>query len=134
MERIQIKIQYTDTDLQQSYRLHNKNSSTIKIKILLFLGIAIILAGIIITTIKFNAGNPFWLGIIFIGLGIYVALDTRHNPIPGEDEASRLAGIITPTISYRFAESWLARFSWSRTVTDYNRDTDVLLVGIGYRF
>jgi hypothetical protein len=76
-------------------------------------------------------GNRLTLGI---GLGIYVALDTRHNPRPGEDEASRLAGIITPTVSYRFGESWLVRFSWSRTVTNYNRDTDVMLVGIGYRF
>ena len=76
-------------------------------------------------------GNRLTLGI---GLGIYVALDVRHNPRPGEDEASRLAGIITPTISYRFGESWLARFSWSRTVTSYNRDTDVMLAGIGYRF
>ncbi len=76
-------------------------------------------------------GNRLTLGI---GLGIYVALDIGNNPRPGEDEASRLAGIITPTVSYRFGESWLVRFSWSRTVTNYNRDTDVMLVGIGYRF
>ena len=76
-------------------------------------------------------GNRLTLGI---GLGIYVALDVGSNPRPGEDEAARLAGIITPTVSYRFGESWLVRLSWNRTVTNYNRDTDVILVGIGYRF
>jgi hypothetical protein len=26
------------------------------------------------------------------------------------------------------------RFLWHRIVTDYNRDTDVVLLGLGYRF
>jgi len=29
---------------------------------------------------------------------------------------------------------WLARLSWNRTVSSHDRDTDVILGGIGYRF
>ena len=43
-------------------------------------------------------------------------------------------GIVTLTTSYRFHPHWGVRASWNRIVTNYNRDTDVILGGIGYRF
>ena len=67
-----------------------------------------------------------------IGLGMYIALDTRY--LHGTDEDETILGLITPTISYRFEEPWLVRLSWNRTVSRYNRDTDVILIGIGYQF
>lgn len=69
-----------------------------------------------------------------MGLGMYVALDTRYQPGTGEDEDETILGLITPTISYRFAGPWLVRLSWNRTVSRYDRDTDVILIGIGYGF
>ena len=71
---------------------------------------------------------------IGLGLGIYVTLNTRYSSGTGEDNDEILLGIITPTISYRFKENWVVRLSWNRTVSGCNRDTDVILTGIGYKF
>ena len=38
------------------------------------------------------------------------------------------------TASYRIGREWTARFSWNRVLSNYDRDTDVLLFGVGYRF
>ena len=45
-----------------------------------------------------------------------------------------VSGIVTLTASYRFHPHWDLRTSWYRIVTSYDRDTDVLLGGVGYRF
>ena len=65
-----------------------------------------------------------------VGAGPYVALDRRR---PDNDELS-VAGFTTLSAGYRFLPQWITRISWHRTMTDYNRDTDVLLGGIGYCF
>lgn len=71
--------------------------------------------------------NRFTVGL---GLGAYIAVDENR---PGEREA-RTSGIITVTTSYRLGDNWVGRFSSSRIVTNYDRDADILLLGIGYRF
>ena len=38
------------------------------------------------------------------------------------------------TASYRIGREWTARFSWNRVLSHYDRDADVLLFGVGYRF
>jgi len=67
-----------------------------------------------------------------IGGGAYLAADHRA----GHDWVSDrvISAIGTLTGSCRINPDWSARISWSRIATDYDRDTDVLLVGIGYRF
>ncbi len=70
-----------------------------------------------------------------IGFGIYVYIDRKNLEDPtGQDLNSDLAGLISPTISYRFSDKWLVRFNWNRVVTNYNRDADVFLLGVGYRW
>jgi hypothetical protein len=64
-----------------------------------------------------------------IGGGVYVAID-KYRPTPGR----HMSGIVTLTMSYRFTRQFDGRFAWSRIVTDYDRDTDVVLYGLGYRF
>jgi len=71
---------------------------------------------------------------IGLGLGVYVALNTRYSSVTCEDDDEILLGIITPTISYQFTEKWAVRLSWNRTVSGCNLDTDVILAGIGYAF
>jgi len=65
------------------------------------------------------------------GAGAYFVVSQENNS--GSDD-ERVSGIITLTGSYRFDPRWFARFSFSRIVTRYDRDTDVLLLGAGYRF
>jgi hypothetical protein len=36
--------------------------------------------------------------------------------------------------SYRMGRDWTARFSSSRVLSNYDRDSDILLFGVGYRF
>lgn len=68
-----------------------------------------------------------------LGAGVYIAVDKRQLDAPGNSSGT-LAGMVTPSVSYRFAEHWDGRFSWNRTVTTYDKDTDVFLIGLGYRF
>lgn len=67
-----------------------------------------------------------------IGLGPYLAVDRRDA---GQaDKRDRLAGMVSLSARYRFTPQWHARVTWNRVLADYDRDTDVLLVGAGYTF
>lgn len=65
------------------------------------------------------------------GIGLYSAID-KYRPSPGR----HVSGVVSTTMSYHpFNDMGLdLRVIWHRIVTDYNRDTDVLLFGLGYRF
>ncbi|MGA8181521.1 MAG: hypothetical protein WB792_15780 [Desulfobacterales bacterium] len=67
------------------------------------------------------------------GFGPYVLIDRYRSPDNNESEET-LAGIVTLSASYRFTPTWLIRLSWNRIATTYNRDTDVFLIGPGFRF
>jgi len=70
-------------------------------------------------------GNRFTLGF---GLGGYYAVDSYQA------RSHRALGIVTTTMSYHFSRGWVARFSWHRISSNYDRDSDILLLGMGYRF
>lgn len=67
-----------------------------------------------------------------VGCGAYLAADHRAGHNWGDDRIVSAIGTLTG--SYRLHPDWSARISWSRIATDYDRDTDVLLAGVGYRF
>jgi hypothetical protein len=71
--------------------------------------------------------NRFTLGL---GFGAYLAVDDyRHDrSTPG------LLGVLTSTMSYHFSHGVVGRVLWHRIVSNYNRDSDIILVGLGYRF
>ncbi|MEJ2658762.1 MAG: hypothetical protein P8012_16500 [Desulfobacterales bacterium] len=69
-----------------------------------------------------------------VGVGVYLAVDNRRNPGSDIWDDAVLTGLITVTGSYHLSDGYLIRLSWSRTITDYDRDTDVILAGLGYRF
>jgi len=64
-----------------------------------------------------------------LGGGFYLARDQDE-----QGQHLKLLGIITMTISYRLGEHWRTRAYWYRTVTVNGRDTDVALLGLGYRW
>ena len=69
-----------------------------------------------------------------VGAGAYYAVNENENsesPGPG---AGKFSGLVTIAASYRFTQHWDARLEWNRVVTHYDRDTDVILAGAGYRF
>lgn len=69
-----------------------------------------------------------------IAMGPYVSLDRHRNPESGDNNDPVVVGMITLGAAYEFLPRWTARLTWNRIATKYDRDTDVLLGGIGFRF
>ena len=68
------------------------------------------------------------------GAGACFAVNERNRegqPGPGD---GRVSGIVSISAGYRRSDCWLTRITWNRVVTRYNRDTDVIQAGLGYRF
>jgi len=72
--------------------------------------------------------------VLGIGYGPYLAVDRYRSPVSGEGGGSAFSWIFTATAAFRLSQHWNARVSWNRINTNYNRDTDVILFGAGYRF
>lgn len=86
--------------------------------------------------------SQFWLTRAFLddkltlsaGAGAYFTVNQRNlqgQPGPGDGAVS---GIVSISASYRLSDRWLTRITWNRVVTRYDRDTDVIQAGLGYRF
>jgi hypothetical protein len=71
-------------------------------------------------------GDRYSVGI---GAGAYSAID-KYQQAPGR----HLSGVVSLTMSFRIVEHLDARFNWHRIVTNYDRDTDIVLYGLGYRW
>ncbi len=69
-----------------------------------------------------------------LGTGPYLMVDRQKRDMNEEDKRPRFAAIVTMSGAYEFCPPWVLRISWHRTVTDYNKDTDIFLAGIGVRF
>jgi hypothetical protein len=65
---------------------------------------------------------------IGIGGGLYEAHDGYR------DSNLNTNGIVSLTGSYRIYNNWFTRISWNRILTSYDKDSDVVLVGLGYKF
>lgn len=82
------------------------------------------------------AVNTFFHNRISVGAGIgpYVYLDHK-NPPPND---RRIPAAVGPLFSLTFActlsDHVVARLVFDRVVSNYNRDSDVFLVGLGYRW
>jgi hypothetical protein len=67
-----------------------------------------------------------------VGLGPYVLFDRPRKP-DGEDFA-RVSALLSVTAAYAISPSWTGRLIWNRVATSYDRDSDVVLLAVGYRF
>jgi hypothetical protein len=68
------------------------------------------------------------------GAGVYFNLSRYHNRSQESGADRILSGIFSLTGSYRLTPHWALRVTWNRVITSYERDTDVMLGGVGYRF
>jgi hypothetical protein len=71
------------------------------------------------------------------GFGAYFAIDKRGGPHPGDGGSAFVSGVMSATASLRnfsFDPDLTVRFVMNRIVTNYSKDTDVFLIGLGYRF
>jgi hypothetical protein len=69
-----------------------------------------------------------------VGAGPYLSI-TQNDDLPQNRTGDgRFAGLVSMSASYRFDKRWLARVTWNRMVTRYDRDADIIEGGIGIRF
>ncbi|HEY3489270.1 MAG TPA: outer membrane beta-barrel protein [Candidatus Deferrimicrobiaceae bacterium] len=69
-----------------------------------------------------------------IGGGGYAFIDTRNPNGTRGGNPGDLGGILSLTAGWRFADRWITRFNWHRVVSGNNRDTDIFVGGVGYRW
>ena len=65
-----------------------------------------------------------------MGIGPYLAFDVHD--VPGT--RSHKAGLVSAAGRYHFSKRLVGTLSLNRVVTDYHRDADLLLVGLGYSY
>lgn len=68
------------------------------------------------------------------GAGPYLAVTQNSDTSGSPTGDGRVSVLVSMSASYRFDQRWLARVTWNRVVTRYDRDTDVIEAGIGMRF
>lgn len=71
------------------------------------------------------------------GFGGYFSIDKRRVSISGQGGSSIASATVSLTASVRdfgFDPDFSFRFIMNRIVTNYDRDTDIFLFGVGYRF
>lgn len=72
--------------------------------------------------------------VLELGGGGYLMRDRINRDDATEESKTHLVPIVTIGMRYRLAPDWRAQLSFSRVVTDYHRDSDILLVGVGKVF
>lgn len=87
----------------------------------------------------------FWLVRSFLddhlslggGFGGYIAIDKRKIANSAQGGSSFASGVMSVTASVRdfgFYPDLSLRFVMNRIITNYDKDTDIFLLGLGYRF
>jgi hypothetical protein len=68
------------------------------------------------------------------GLGPYVYLDHKNSARTGNKTPAAVAPLASLTLSTKLSEHWNARLVFDRVTSSYNRDADIFLLGLGYRW
>lgn len=87
---------------------------------------------------RYGVTTQIWLAKPFFedrlalgaGVGFYLAEDKLREQRNG----AFISEIVSITASWRLSQHLDIRGTWDRIITDYDRDTDIFLGGIGYRF
>jgi hypothetical protein len=69
-----------------------------------------------------------------VGLGPYFYLDHKDATRAGSKNPAAIAPLASLTVSTRLSDHWIARLVFDRVTTSYNRDADIFLLGVGYRW
>ncbi|HJV36192.1 hypothetical protein [Geomonas sp.] len=90
-------------------------------------------------TERYGGTTQLWLEKEFLddsitlgaGFGAYSGWDQRRSP---KYSKGFIAELVSMSGSFRLGQHWDVRATWDRTITSYDRDSDIFLGGIGYRF
>lgn len=91
---------------------------------------------------RYGLTTQLWLAKPFLhdrialgaGGGAYFAIDKRRGDTQDRNGDVFISEIVSLTGSFRLNPHWHIRATWDRIITSYNRDSDIFLGGIGYRF
>ena len=72
--------------------------------------------------------------VLELGAGGYLMRDRINRSNALEEATTNFVPIVSIGARYRLSPDWRAEFSWSRVITEYHRDSDVLLFGVGKVF
>jgi hypothetical protein len=80
--------------------------------------------------------NTFFDNRIAVGAGVgpYVFLDHKHPASSANKTPAALAPLASLTFAVRLSESFTLRMVFDRVTSNYNRDSDIFLLGIGCRW
>jgi hypothetical protein len=67
-----------------------------------------------------------------VGVGPYFAM--RKPRRSNRRSASTVSALISITAAYAITPEWIGRLIWNRVETRYDRDADVVMFALGYRF
>jgi hypothetical protein len=87
-------------------------------------------AGLQIWPVGKSFGDRFEVGF---GVGTYIYIDHKNQTRSNQKIQAAFAGLASPMISYRITDDWYVRLIWNRVITNYSRDADIWLLGVGYR-
>jgi hypothetical protein len=69
-----------------------------------------------------------------LGAGPYFVFQRKGPPTANSQRETATAALLSPTISYQLGSHWQARLTWNRVLSKDNRDADVIVAGLGYRW
>jgi hypothetical protein len=69
-----------------------------------------------------------------VGAGVGVFITADRSSTANANSATDPAGILGITMAYTISSRWVARAIWNRVTTRDDDDSDIVLVGLGYRF
>jgi hypothetical protein len=73
-------------------------------------------------------------GDLSVGVGVGPYFATRKPSAVDGRRASAVSALISITAAYAISPGWIGRLIWNRVETDYDRDSDVVMLAVGYRF
>jgi hypothetical protein len=76
------------------------------------------------------SGEDWRLGL---GAGPYFVIGKGNRAASGETNPQSVCGVISATASRRLSDKWSLRLTWDRVFTNDDRDTDMVMLGLGYR-
>jgi hypothetical protein len=74
-----------------------------------------------------------------IGAGPYIYIDQKHpatnsTTVGSQKIPAAIAPLVSLTVARQLSEHWAVRLTWHRVISTYNRDSDIFLLGLGYRW
>jgi hypothetical protein len=72
--------------------------------------------------------------VLEMGFGAYAMRDQLDRTDPHAERETHVAPIASIGMRYRINDTWRAQLTWSRVITDYERDSDVFMLGAGIEF